>query len=164
MSYYDTIEEDLKRAKEILERGKEPTRFAERLAAEWGDAPVGGTIFGADIYAAYKLLESFVAEIERLQAEHTRAVLHYTFKGYMAGENVDARHWRERAENAEAEIERLRAQLQQFYGLFSDYEDPCQSFDQAEAIWNAMKAREEGLYKQRREHEAEIERLRAAPR
>jgi hypothetical protein len=55
MSYYPTIEEDLRRAKEILAKGKSAT----------GD----GAIFGGDVYAAYKLLESFVDEIERLQTD-----------------------------------------------------------------------------------------------
>jgi hypothetical protein len=63
--YYPTIEEDLQRAKEILERGKaEPPDQHETQHAS-----TGGTIYGGDIYAAFKLLESFVAEIERLQGE-----------------------------------------------------------------------------------------------
>jgi hypothetical protein len=110
MSYYDTIEGDLARAKAILERGKPDVSPFEEIAQD--DAArirevMGGTIYGGDIYAAYKLLESFVAEIARLRVEHTRAVLHYTAKGYQAGENADAKHWRQRAEEAEAEIARL---------------------------------------------------------
>lgn len=74
MPYYDTIEEDLARAKEILAKG--------RAAAEpdlppalrgWLEAHGGGTIYGADTYAAYKLLESFVAEIERLRHDYADA-------------------------------------------------------------------------------------------
>lgn len=52
MSYYDTFEEDVTRAKEIL-------------------AEDGETILGKDIYAAYKLLESFVAEFERQRGRAT---------------------------------------------------------------------------------------------
>jgi hypothetical protein len=70
MPYYPTIAEDLARAKRILADGKPqeadladfdglPPQVKQCLAA-------GGTIFGADIYAAYKLLESLVAEVERL--------------------------------------------------------------------------------------------------
>lgn len=40
-------------------------------------------------------------------AEHTRAILQATLKGYQAGENVDAKHWRERAETAEAKVDKL---------------------------------------------------------
>lgn len=62
--YYDTIEDDLRRAREILAKGK-------MTGEEWvGDARVplpSGTISGADIYAAYQLLQAFVSEIERLQ-------------------------------------------------------------------------------------------------
>jgi hypothetical protein len=102
MTYYPTIEEDLARAKEILDRSaRDITTFANTG---------GETLYSNDIYAAYKLLESFVDEIERLHVERTRDALHYTFKGYQAGENTDAKHWRQRAEAAEAEIERLRSQ------------------------------------------------------
>jgi len=48
---HPTIEEDLARAKEILAKGK-ANHFA-------------GTIYQDDLHTAYKLLESFVAEIER---------------------------------------------------------------------------------------------------
>jgi hypothetical protein len=74
MSYYDTIEEDLARAKQILVDG---APSAEELRVTHGLGPKhaaqlasrSGTIYGKDTYAAYKLLESFVAEIERLRAE-----------------------------------------------------------------------------------------------
>ena len=70
MPYYDTIEEDLIRAKQILEKGKVRDE----------DMPIGwdpklreallrsGTIYGGDIYAAYRLLGSLVEEVERLRA------------------------------------------------------------------------------------------------
>ena len=55
MPYYPTIEEDLARAKEILAKGQSAA----------GD----GAIVGADTYAAYKLLESFVEQVEKLSAD-----------------------------------------------------------------------------------------------
>jgi hypothetical protein len=68
MPYYDTIDEDLARAREILAKGKpahdEVAYLPEPLRAA---ALTSGTIYGADVYASYKLLESFVAEIERLR-------------------------------------------------------------------------------------------------
>ena len=79
MPYYRTLREDVQRAKEILERGK--TTFNEELAEHLTDPigsaldasavdsikrAVGGTIYGADTYAAYKLLESFVEVIETM--------------------------------------------------------------------------------------------------
>jgi hypothetical protein len=64
--YYDTIEEDLKAAKEILAEGS--SALDGTLTINGHEIRTsGGTIFGKDIYAAYKLLESFIAEIERLQ-------------------------------------------------------------------------------------------------
>jgi hypothetical protein len=63
MPYYDTIEEDLIRAKRILDKGKPEI---DPQSPTYGFA-TGGTIYGADTFAAYKLLESFVAEIERYQ-------------------------------------------------------------------------------------------------
>jgi hypothetical protein len=72
MTYYPTLAEDLQRAKEILEAGKpsveelsDLNRFEEPVRSQLIDN--FGTIYGKDICAAYKLLESFVAEIERLQ-------------------------------------------------------------------------------------------------
>jgi hypothetical protein len=66
MTYYDTIEEDLARAKAILEEGMPDEASLAGLPSEVRD--LGGTIFGKDVHAAYKLLESFVEEIERLRA------------------------------------------------------------------------------------------------
>lgn len=65
MPYYSTIEEDLTRAKQILEKGRATHDMIESLPEPARPAArVGGTIFGADVYASYKLLESFVAAIE----------------------------------------------------------------------------------------------------
>jgi hypothetical protein len=66
MSYYDTMDEDLQRAREILEKGKLPIQdpaFPYGIQNP-GLEETSGTIYGADIYAAYKLIESFVKEIE----------------------------------------------------------------------------------------------------
>ena len=85
MPYYDTIEADLRRAKEILAKGDHRAELEHELTdgglRHFEDASKNelrktrsGAISGADIYAAYKLLESFVAEIERLRAAY--ATLH----------------------------------------------------------------------------------------
>jgi hypothetical protein len=80
--YYPTIDEDLKRADEILAKGDARDEFLadfptvtdadrERLAKT-----AGGTIYGADIYAAYMLLKSFVEHIrynhQQLDACHNQ--------------------------------------------------------------------------------------------
>lgn len=57
MPYYPTIEQDVERAKALLTKGRFVSSFAE------GER-ISGTIFGADVYVAYKLLESFVAELD----------------------------------------------------------------------------------------------------
>ena len=69
MSYYPTIDEDLARAKQILEKGRDADVPLGTLSAALQAAinKHSGAIYGADIYPAYKLLESFVAEIERLR-------------------------------------------------------------------------------------------------
>jgi hypothetical protein len=65
MPYYDTLEEDVARAKLILAKGKPAHDEVAYLAEPMREtALAGGTIYGADVYAAYKLLESFVAAIE----------------------------------------------------------------------------------------------------
>lgn len=103
MTYYDTIEEDLARAKVILEKGKcipdDETRFEVAAAMmTHGD----GTIYGADTYAAYKLLESFVEEIERLNKQIEQMKL-------------GTSDWLDTAVEAEddrdEELERLRARV-----------------------------------------------------
>jgi hypothetical protein len=70
MSYYDTIDEDLQRAKEILQEGRlKDEDVPQHLSSDLRMHLIAqsGTIFGKDTYAAYKLLESFVEEIERLR-------------------------------------------------------------------------------------------------
>jgi len=83
MTYYPTLAEDLARAKEILKEGK-----VHEGDLEFGgfpyvkDAPiVGATIYGKDIYAAYKLLESFVEQVERLQHSLNNCELHKGMEG-----------------------------------------------------------------------------------
>lgn len=69
MPYYPTIEEDLARAKQILRAGKmDATELRGKFPDDMIDKIIegSGTIYGQDRYAAYKLLESFVAEIEKL--------------------------------------------------------------------------------------------------
>jgi hypothetical protein len=65
VSYYPTLAEDVARAKAILAEGlprlDEVADLPEELRAL---ALNQGTIYGKDTYAAYKLLESFVAAIE----------------------------------------------------------------------------------------------------
>lgn len=75
MPYYPTIDEDLARAKAILTEGRvdaellqQPHVDAESDVYLQIRAHAGGAIYGKDIYAAYKLLESFVEEIERLRS------------------------------------------------------------------------------------------------
>jgi hypothetical protein len=73
MSYYPTIEEDLKRVAEILAKGDARREFVTdfpNLTESDRDnlmRMAGGTIYGADTYAAYKLLESLSEEVRRLQ-------------------------------------------------------------------------------------------------
>jgi hypothetical protein len=67
MSYYQTLEEDVARAKELLEKGRLrvtdlPVLISDELRAAMLTS--GGHIYGADTYAAYKLLQSFVEVIE----------------------------------------------------------------------------------------------------
>jgi hypothetical protein len=62
MPYYDTLSEDIARAKEILAKGR-----TEFHVPGWPRVS-GGTIYGADTYAAYRLLESFVEALEHLQS------------------------------------------------------------------------------------------------
>jgi uncharacterized protein (UPF0335 family) len=120
MSYYPTIEEDLQRAKDILAKK---------------------TIAGADdSYAAYKLLERFVAEVERLQQEVRSAIDNYQALRDSATVKLETLQ-----QQFESQHIACGEELQQFYRLFSDYEEPCHSFAQAQALWNEMKAREARL-------------------
>ena len=85
MSYYPTLEEDLERAREILAKGKvreadlEVGGFQLSETAKTAIIQTSGTIYGADVYAAYKLLESFVEEIEKLQ--RTAAAQRFELQG-----------------------------------------------------------------------------------
>ena len=72
MSYYPTLAEDLQRAKQILKSGKltdvdKPPGLSEELWRTMAER--SGNISVSDTFATYRLLESFVEEIERLQAE-----------------------------------------------------------------------------------------------
>jgi hypothetical protein len=68
MTYYPTLDEDIARAKHIVERGRDRADGAYD-SLRGIETVRGGTIYASDIYAAYKLLESFIEQIERLQAE-----------------------------------------------------------------------------------------------
>jgi hypothetical protein len=66
MTYYPTLQEDLDRAKLLLEKGApEPMQGIPGVPLHL----TGGTIYAGDTFAAYKLLESFVQEIERMLQE-----------------------------------------------------------------------------------------------
>ena len=98
MTDYPTLAEDLARAKDLLDRGKQHAPGCPRIADDESDqvlddyqrcvcpATLGGAVEGPDIYAAYKLLESFVAEIEQQQPairelRDTEAVLREALPG-----------------------------------------------------------------------------------
>ena len=83
--------------KEILEKGKAEAENEDLPDAvrAWLASPDGGTIYAADIYAAYRLLESFIEEIDTNRHERRRLE---TRTLYLQG----------RAENAEREVERLQ--------------------------------------------------------
>lgn len=81
MSYYPTIEEDIARAKQILEKGRPAHEEVAYLPEPMRvSALAGGTIYGADNYAAYKLLESFVARVQELERMNARLRTHATHK------------------------------------------------------------------------------------
>jgi hypothetical protein len=96
VSYYPTIEEDLARAKEILGRVNDSYQFHPK---DEGDAS--------------QLLESFVAEIERLRADYTEAVRLYRERDAQAARYHDRLQidpgGSDRIDELEAAIEQLRA-------------------------------------------------------
>lgn len=63
MPYYPSIDEDLRRAEEIVANGK------DRRVGQFGSFPGDGTIYAADITAAYMLLKSFVEHIRYLHQQ-----------------------------------------------------------------------------------------------
>ena len=81
MPYYPTLAEDIERAKLILSEGKAHEPGCPAIADDESDQVLadyqmcactgiaGGTIFGKDIFAAYKLLESFVEVIEAVDVK-----------------------------------------------------------------------------------------------
>jgi hypothetical protein len=72
MSYYPSLAEDIARAKEILANGRAGDQPSWMSDEEWARLS-GGTIYGADLYAAYKLLETFVQKLD-LPADHYNAL------------------------------------------------------------------------------------------
>ncbi len=74
MAYLKTIDEDLQLAKEVLARAVDIFRL--KIGDEFPQtdlstkvAELGATILEEDSYIAYKLLESFIDEIERSRKE-----------------------------------------------------------------------------------------------
>src|SRR5207237_6380693 len=83
--YYDTLADDIQRAKEIIEEGR---MREEDLAAFPVDlraaiAEQSGAIWGKDTYAAYQLIKSFVELWEQTQTFADR--LERTIDGEMFG-------------------------------------------------------------------------------
>lgn len=67
------------------------------------------------VFGAIQEVRELRADVEQQKAEHTRAILRSTVKGYTAGENDDSKAWRQRAEEAEAGLAReqtIRLQLE----------------------------------------------------
>lgn len=103
MSYYPTLAEDVARAKAILAKGRADSDPDLPPAVRgWLMDHGGGTIYGADIYAAYRLLQSFVEAIEcvgpkvcELAMRHQRMASepHTVSEG---GTEADGEYWRKR--------------------------------------------------------------------
>lgn len=97
MTYYDTLAEDLRRVREILAEGRMADEEFEQLYAGWPDELrehvreffSGGTIYGKDIYAAYKLLESLANEVELLQQQVRNIQNARTVFGDVKGRDLD---------------------------------------------------------------------------
>lgn len=83
MSYYPTLREDIARAKEILAKGKADPDTISPYDRERSEPPVAGigTIWGADVYVAYKLLESFVEVIETMDVKLCETALRARKRG-----------------------------------------------------------------------------------
>ena len=86
MSYYPTLDEDLARAKAILAKRSHPALLPKFLDT-------------TDVADAYKLLESFVAEIESLRQE-------------CDAQRRAANHWFTEANRDHNDLEHLRAAMQ----------------------------------------------------
>jgi hypothetical protein len=152
MPYYDTIDEDLKRAKHILERGCDRADGASD-SLRGIETVRGGTIFASDIYAAYKLLESFVEHItylhQQTEACHNHIEELETFK----------QHAKTLNKTAAAEIERLRVEKR---GQFESLVEIRRLCDQATGIDRTRgDVREVGALGAAKALIAEVERLRA---
>jgi hypothetical protein len=142
VSYYESIEEDLKRAREILERGKLrnedlPASLAPDLAMRM--LAQGGTIHAVDTYAAYKLLASFVTEIE------ARGQIIELYERQLAMRDTDVGRGHD-------EIERLRAQVadidhvhEQLFVLpllaWAEAQPPGEGIAPGEIDWGTLVAR-----------------------
>jgi len=126
VSYYSTLDEDLARAKAILAKGK------EELPPDCNLAVTELTmILPTDSYAAYKLLESFVAEIERLRENEK----------YLTW--LEAEQMKTEISEKDAEIDRLRASLQQIQDRIPRTELESWGIDQLRVYHQAADGPEE---------------------
>ena len=97
MTYYETLEEDLKRAKQILADGKLKPEDVDDIPEELrqGFIDHSGSINVIDIYAAYKILESLVQKIENTE-KHTYYMVRHKATGEFMPELKRGRgysHW-----------------------------------------------------------------------
>lgn len=82
MPYYETLRQDIERAKEILAKGQVQPEVRD-LPAPVRDVLAAhdvkhGTIYGADVFAAYMLLASFVEVIETMDVKVCELALRAT--------------------------------------------------------------------------------------
>jgi len=75
MPYYPTLDEDVARAKQILAEGRATADTLDGITAPVILTLSGGTIYGKDVYAAYRLLASFVEVIEAMDPKVIKTVM-----------------------------------------------------------------------------------------
>lgn len=107
-------------AQQTLESWREQDSILQEIASIVGDEHVTCSAdvltavkaeiarLTADLSALKGKLETAEQERDAAIADKTRALLRGTVKGFSAGENADAKHWRKRAEAAEAEVAALK--------------------------------------------------------
>lgn len=122
MPYLETLDADLARARQILEVGIADALDDPRYPVGMGPCPSCGchsrhavgctndwsqrlpaTIYGKDTYAAYKLLESFVEEIERLRREYSITHITWNAEGVRVVNGVPDTRPDTRSRDADAE-------------------------------------------------------------
>jgi hypothetical protein len=104
MPYYPTLDEDVARAKEILAKGA-PCRYRPDHNGECLDCDEpaevhqlrqvagGAAIYGADTYAAYKLLESFVEALEAVGPKVAELALRHNARAARPSITCPFCHW-----------------------------------------------------------------------